>query len=178
MGRQERLLTNQERLGQQINCYTDGACRRPNPGQAGAAFIVYFPDGKLHSDRFYLGERTNNFAELVGIFHCLEWLVRAGYRHERIVIHTDSSYSIGVCSKGWVAKENSELIKEIRALTSGFAQLEWKWVKAHAGNIFNEYVDKLAVLSIYEHQAKAYLELLHEQTKKVKASEHGSGEDD
>jgi ribonuclease HI len=33
-----------------------------------------------------------------------------------VVVHTDSQYAIGVLSKGWKAKANTELIRVIRAL--------------------------------------------------------------
>src|SRR5580658_5873837 len=90
--------------------YTDGACSG-NPGPAGSGVVIVSPDGKMHEGLEYLGEATNNVAELTGILRALEW-IPGGAR--RIVIHTDSQYAIGVLQKGWKAKVNQDLVARAR----------------------------------------------------------------
>ena len=59
----------------------------------------------------YLGEATNNVAELTGILRAAE-IVPDG---AAAVVHTDSQYAIGVGStKGWKAKANVELIAGVK----------------------------------------------------------------
>ena len=57
---------------------------------------------------------------------------------------TDSSYCIGVLSKGWKAKANQELIAELRGEVSRFSDLRFVKVPGHAGVPDNERVDELA----------------------------------
>ena len=71
--------------------YTDGACTG-NPGPAGSGTIVIAPGGKIHESYAYLGQGTNNIAELTAVLEALE-RTPAG---EALVLHTDSQYAIGV----------------------------------------------------------------------------------
>src|SRR5271166_3251020 len=54
------------------SAYADGACSG-NPGPAGCGVVLVSPDGKLHEGFEYLGEATNNIAELTAILRALEW---------------------------------------------------------------------------------------------------------
>jgi len=118
--------------------YTDGACTG-NPGPAGSGTIVIEPGGKIHESYAYLGEGTNNVAELTGILHALE----ATPKTELLVVHTDSQYAIGVLSKGWKAKANNALIDRIRKALHGRA-VRFVYVPGHAGVPLNERADELA----------------------------------
>ena len=51
--------------------YTDGACTG-NPGPAGSGTIVIAPGGKIHESYAYLGQGTNNIAELTAVLEALE----------------------------------------------------------------------------------------------------------
>ena len=76
--------------------FTDGACSG-NPGPAGSGVVLVAPGGKMHEGLEYLGEATNNVAELTAILRALEWIpADAG----AIVVHTDSQYAIGVLPEG------------------------------------------------------------------------------
>src|SRR5580692_3511199 len=88
------------------SAYTDGACSG-NPGPAGCGVVLVSPAGKMHEGFEYLGEATNNVAELTAILRAVEWLPP---RAHGIVVHTDSQYAIGVLQKGWKAKVNQELV--------------------------------------------------------------------
>jgi ribonuclease HI len=130
-----------------IIIYTDGACTG-NPGPAGIGVVIV--DGTKRKELSqYLGQGTNNIAELTAIERALTAL-RAADRHRPIRLHTDSSYSIGVLTKGWKAKANQQLIARIRALTSEFEQLVFVKVRGHSGILENERADELARRAIAE----------------------------
>jgi ribonuclease HI len=119
--------------------YTDGACSG-NPGPAGCGIVLVSPAGKMHEGFEYLGEATNNVAELTAILRAVEWLPgEAG----GIVVHTDSQYAIGVLQKGWKAKVNQELVARAkRAVETRGARLVY--VPGHQGVPLNERADALA----------------------------------
>jgi ribonuclease HI len=119
--------------------YTDGACAG-NPGPAGSGVVIVSPDGKVYEGFEYLGEATNNVAELTGILRALEWIpAEAG----AVVVYTDSQYAIGVLQKGWKAKLNRELVERAkRAVQSRGATL--MYVPGHQGVSLNERADELA----------------------------------
>jgi ribonuclease HI len=118
--------------------YTDGACTG-NPGPAGSGTIVIAPGGKIHESYAYLGEGTNNVAELTAILKALQ----ATPKDEPLVVHTDSQYAIGVLSKGWKAKANGALIDQIRKELAG-RSVRFVYVPGHAGVPLNERADELA----------------------------------
>ncbi len=128
-----------------IIIYTDGACTG-NPGPAGIGAVIM--DGAERREiSEYLGTGTNNIAELTAILRALEVLPAAA-RARPVFVHSDSSYSIGLLSKGWKAKANAELVAKLRALVAGFSDLELVKVKGHAGVPENERADELARLAI------------------------------
>jgi ribonuclease HI len=119
--------------------YTDGACSG-NPGPAGSGVVLVAPGGKMHEGLEYLGEATNNVAELTAILRALEWAPPGA---EGIVVHTDSQYAIGVLQKGWKAKANGELVARTkRAVEERGARLVY--VPGHQGVPLNERADELA----------------------------------
>jgi ribonuclease HI len=126
-----------------INVWTDGACSG-NPGPMGIGVVV-LTDGKRLEHGEYLGLGTNNIAELVAIERGLQMATEGGRDGGRpIRVHTDSSYSIGVLSKGWKAKANQELIARMRRMLSALPQVHLVKVAGHAGVPENERCDQLA----------------------------------
>ena len=95
-----------------IIIYTDGACTG-NPGPMGIGAVLLRGTTRQEIGE-YLGSGTNNIAELTAIERALD-AVRTEEREADILIHTDSAYAIGVLSKSWKAKANTELIARIRA---------------------------------------------------------------
>ena len=126
-----------------IQVWTDGACTG-NPGPAGLGVLIRRGDG-IEELSEYLGEGTNNIAELMAIFRGLEQLEDAS---GAVDVMTDSSYCIGLLTKGWKPKKNQELVAEVRALTSRFTDLRFVKVKGHAGVPDNERADELARLAV------------------------------
>jgi ribonuclease HI len=133
-----------------VQIYTDGACKgNPGPGGWGA----YLKLGENEKSLFG-GEllTTNNRMELSAVIFALEALKRPC----DIQIYTDSSYVqkgmtewiSGWKSRGWRTSDkkpvkNDDLWKRLDHLTQQH-QIEWIWVKGHAGNPGNEKADVLA----------------------------------
>jgi len=135
--------------------YTDGACSG-NPGPGGWGVLLQaLSDGKVVKEReLSEGEEltTNNKMELMAAIAALEILDRSS----EITIFTDSKYvknGIQTWLSSWKKNnwktsskkpvKNDDLWKRLDALCQQH-EVDWKWVKGHAGNIENERVDELA----------------------------------
>ena len=143
-------------MTQAIEIYTDGACRgNPGPGGWGAVLLAGRHKKTLHG-----GERetTNNRMELTAAIEALNAL--KGSRS--VILHTDSKYVMqGITEwmanwkkRGWktAAKKPVKNQDLWVALDEAIARhdIQWKWVKGHAGNAGNEEADALANLGIDE----------------------------
>ena len=133
-----------------IKIYTDGSCLK-NPGDGGWAAII---NDKGEILRISGSEKntTNNKMELMAPISALKRI----NKDKKIEIYTDSKYvKLGITE--WIHKwtennwqtskkqdvKNKKLWVELYGLTKSF-QINWIWVKAHAGNALNEEVDSLA----------------------------------
>jgi ribonuclease HI len=127
-----------------IDCWTDGACTG-NPGPCGFGVVIREGDDYREISQ-YLGIGTNNIAELYAIYVAL---AEARNIDGQLRIHTDSNYSIGVLTKGWKAKANTELVESIREMIAQFEpRPKFVKVKGHAGIPLNERADWLAVSAV------------------------------
>ncbi|AOF81438.1 RNase H family protein [Methyloversatilis sp. RAC08] len=130
--------------------YTDGACSgNPGPGGWGALLKCGGVERELSG-----GERatTNNRMELMAVIEALNALKKP----VRAVVYTDSQYvqkGISEWIHGWKRKgwrtaggdpvKNVDLWQALDA-AARVHEVEWKWVKGHAGHPENERVDRLA----------------------------------
>lgn len=119
--------------------YADGACSG-NPGPAGLGIVIVSPEGKTTDGFEYLGVGTNNIAELTAVQRAAE-LVPDG---ATAIVHTDSSYAIGVLTKGWKAKANQELVANVKKALLTRPTWQLRYVPGHAGVPLNERADELA----------------------------------
>lgn len=126
-------------VGGIVEIHTDGACSG-NPGPCGFGVTVR-TDGDYHELSAFIGQGTNNIAELMAIKIAL---LSVEDRAQPVRLYSDSRYSIGVLTKGWNAKANRELILETRALIDEFEDLELRKVEGHSGDPLNERADDLA----------------------------------
>ncbi len=133
-----------------VEVWTDGGCR-PNPGPGGWAAILR----SGAAERELSGAEaatTNNRMELTAAIEALEALKRPC----RVLLHTDSEYLRNGISRwihGWVRNNwrnaardpvaNMELWQRLLAAAKPH-QVEWKWVRGHAGDAMNERADRLA----------------------------------
>jgi ribonuclease HI len=130
--------------------FTDGACSG-NPGPAGAGVVLVSPDAKVHEGLEYLGEATNNVAELTAILRALEW---SPPEVRRMVVHTDSKYAIGVLQQGWRAKANTELVARTKRVVQD-REARLVYVPGHQGVPLNERADALAREAIQTRATRA-----------------------
>jgi ribonuclease HI len=128
-----------EDAGDAIQVWTDGACTG-NPGPAGLGVVIIDGGHRVELSE-YLGEGTNNIAELMAILRGLESVKD---KQRPVVVYTDSAYSIGCITKPWKPKKNVELIDELREIARRFSDLRFVKVAGHAGIPLNERVDQLA----------------------------------
>ena len=127
-----------------IHVWTDGACSG-NPGHAGLGVVIVGDGPGQREISEYLGEATNNIAELTAI---LRGLQAVSDKTRPVIIYSDSAYSIGLLSQNWKAKKNVELVRELREVCRQFRDLRFVKVLAHSGIALNERVDQLAVGAI------------------------------
>tara|TARA_X000000950_G_scaffold99265_1_gene125594 strand:+ start:71 stop:502 length:432 start_codon:yes stop_codon:yes gene_type:complete len=134
-----------------IKVYTDGACKG-NPGPGG--WGVYIQSNDEEKD-LYGGnpETTNNQMEMQAALEALKYLKD---KDEVIELYTDSNYLRQGITE-WIHKwklnnwrtaakkpvANRDLWVEISDLNEKM-NVEWNWVKGHAGDPGNERADQLA----------------------------------
>ncbi|MBI4508078.1 MAG: ribonuclease HI [Deltaproteobacteria bacterium] len=124
-----------------ILVYTDGACSG-NPGPMGIG-VVLLDAGQRREISEFLGIGTNNIAELAAIERALDAITPPD-RGRTIMVHSDSSYAIGLLARGFKAKANVELVARLRQKASDFTRLRFIKVEGHAGVPENERADELA----------------------------------
>ncbi len=123
-----------------ICIHTDGASSG-NPGPAGIGIVMQYKGHRREIAR-YIGSATNNQAELEAIRTAL---LAVKNRMLPVVIYTDSRYAWGVLTQNWKARQNQDLVKQIRELIAGFGNLRLVHIRGHAGQTENERADRLAV---------------------------------
>ena len=132
-------------MSQTITLYVDGACRgNPGLGGWGAYIVTEQAEHKLYGGE---AQTTNNRMELTaaieGILFCP--------RDAKLVIWTDSNYVKqgitewihGWKKKNWKDVKNPDLWQKLDAVCQG-REIEWNWIKGHAGHAGNEMADQLA----------------------------------
>jgi ribonuclease HI len=133
-----------------VEIYTDGACRG-NPGPGGWAATLRCGDTEKELAGAE-GATTNNRMELTAVIRALEALKRP----VQVKVYTDSEYVrrgieewvAGWKRNGWLTADrkpvkNQDLWQRLDELAAAH-DIEWHWVKGHAGIPGNERVDRLA----------------------------------
>ena len=134
-----------------IEIYTDGACSG-NPGSGGWGAILLY---KGHEKRISgsAKETTNNRMEMMAVIESLKAVKKS---EAQITVYTDSKYvQNGITSwihnwkkNGWKGSnkkpvKNVDLWQDLDKESSKY-DIDWQWVKGHAGNKYNEIADELA----------------------------------
>jgi ribonuclease HI len=135
----------------EVEIYTDGACSG-NPGPGGWGAVLQYGN---RTKELWGGEAqptTNNRMELTAAIKALEGLTRKS----TVRLHTDSSYVrngvtgwlAGWKRNGWKTAskqpvKNEDLWRRLDAAAAKH-DVQWLWVKGHAGNPGNERADALA----------------------------------
>ncbi len=133
----------------EVTIYTDGACTG-NPGPGGWGALLRYG---VHEKAISGGEpdTTNNRMELRAALEAL----RALEEPCRVTLFTDSQYlKQGITEwlpnwkrRNWRRKggklANVDLWMKLDEEIARH-EIHWRWVKGHAGNVYNERVDQLA----------------------------------
>ncbi|MEH7827336.1 ribonuclease HI [Gemmobacter denitrificans] len=138
-----------------LYAYTDGACSgNPGPGGWGVLMLAKDGDTVLKERTLNGGEAdtTNNRMELLAAISALEALSRPS----KIIVVTDSAYVkngvtgwiFGWKRNGWKTADrkpvkNVDLWQRLDEAQARH-QVEWRWIKGHAGHAENERADELA----------------------------------
>ena len=141
-------------MSEVIDIYTDGACKG-NPGVGGWGALL---SSNGRTRELFGGEplTTNNRMELTAVIRALEALKREC----RVRLHTDSKYvQQGISEwihslkkRGWKTADkkpvkNEDLWRRLDELAAQH-DIEWLWVKGHAGHNGNERADALANMGV------------------------------
>ena len=132
--------------------YTDGACSG-NPGPGGWGVIMYHGNRKKEMCG---GEKatTNNRMEMMAAIKALE-AIKPNFSGP-VILFTDSTYVLkgitewihGWKKRGWKKSDKKPVINkdlwQILDKLNSERDIQWKWVKGHAGDIGNEKADELA----------------------------------
>ena len=140
-----------------IIIYTDGACTG-NPGAGGYGAVIIDGDRREELSSGYK-LTTNNRMEMMGAIAALESLKS----NSKVKLHSDSKYIVDAVVKGWAKKwqangwrrnkkemaKNPDLWQELLDLCK-IHDVEFVWVKGHAGIPENERCDRLAVAAAHQ----------------------------
>lgn len=149
----------------QIEIYIDGACLG-NPGPGGWGFVAHLLSysGTIIATEGRYGAvesiTTNNRAELAGALNALVFVTEQHalrlWPSCPVTIISDSQYVVKGFTEwlpNWEAqrwrksggkeRENRDLWERLKVATSGLS-VEWRWVKGHDGDYWNEQADQLA----------------------------------
>jgi len=136
--------------GEVVEIYADGACKgNPGPGGWGVLLRTRGAEKELYGGE---AQTTNNRMELTAVIRALESLKR----HCKVRLYTDSQYVQKGMSqwihdwkrRGWRTADkkpvkNEDLWRRLDELTRAH-EVEWHWVRGHAGHPENERADELA----------------------------------
>jgi ribonuclease HI len=135
-----------------VTIYTDGACLG-NPGPGGYGIVLLYQDHKKELSGGYR-KTTNNRMEIMAAIVGLEALKKKC----EVKLYSDSEYLVKAMSKGWAKRwqasgwkrnkrekaVNPDLWQKLLQLCE-YHEVQFSWVKGHAGTPENIRCDKLAI---------------------------------
>ena len=134
-----------------VYIYTDGSCKcNPGPGGWGAILVYNGIEKELCGGE---PNTTNNRMELTAIIKALSALKEKCH----VTLTSDSKYALDALEKGWAISwrakgwkkadkspaQNPDLWEDLLNLVSKH-EMEYVWVKGHAGHPYNERCDTMA----------------------------------
>lgn len=132
--------------------YTDGSCDNMSPyGEGGSAYILMKKGQIIKENAKGFVGTTNNRMEMLAIIS----VVRSVPSGASLIVFTDSQYSITAFTNVKKPKKNLDLINLYHHCVANLKEIEFRWVKGHNGDTYNEMVDKMAY-SAYESMIKKY----------------------
>jgi ribonuclease HI len=137
-----------------VTIYTDGACTG-NPGPGGYGIVLLFGDHRKELSGGYK-RTTNNRMEMMAVIVGLQSLKEPC----AVTLYSDSKYVVDAIQKGWAVRWRAKgwmRNKKDKALNPDLwqrlldlcdqHQVEFRWVRGHAGDPENERCDRLAVMA-------------------------------
>ncbi|MZP42195.1 ribonuclease HI [Heliobacterium gestii] len=135
----------------EVTIYTDGACLG-NPGPGGYGVVLMYGEHRRELSEGFR-DTTNNRMEMLAAIKALEVLKEPC----QVTLYSDSRYLVDAVTKNWARRWkangwmrnkkdpalNVDLWERLLHLLERH-QVEFRWVKGHAGNPENERCDKLA----------------------------------
>ena len=142
-----------------FHIYTDGACSG-NPGPGGPGFVIIKDDKTIvQSKPEGFRKTTNNRMEIKAVSLALDCLMKKfeDALSERdtdikVTVFSDSQLVVKTLTEGWAKKTNKDLwdeleetIYDLKRYSSQKLSLEFRWVKGHDKNKWNNLADQIAV---------------------------------
>lgn len=138
-----------------VEIFTDGACSG-NPGKGGYGVILSFNGAKKELSEGFVST-TNNRMEILAAVKGLEALKEKC----DVTLYSDSKYLVDSVNLGWLEKwrknnwmrtksekaKNVDLFERLYKLIH-YHNVEFVWVKGHAGHPENERCDRLATSAV------------------------------
>ncbi len=154
--RSETPLTPDEVLeryhaGPKSGVFADGSCEG-NPGPGGWAFVWVENDQIVDRAHGYDPDTTNNRMELRALIEAYSRLPEDAeisvYSDSKLCVDTVNEWAAGWEANGWRRRggpiKNLELVRELWSLAGTHPGVRLRWIRAHDGSRWNEYVDALA----------------------------------
>jgi len=121
--------------------YTDGGYS--NKRNVGAfAYVMLDGDGnEVRRGAWKIENETNNRAELKAIITAVYHLPE---QNADVTVISDSRYALNTLSGEWARNKNTDLFEVWdRVLSQKQPRIEYRWVKGHNGNQYNEICDRM-----------------------------------
>lgn len=136
----------------EVTIYTDGACLG-NPGAGGYGVVLLYGQHRKELSGGYCTTTNNRMEMMAAIAGLMALKTKCA-----VTLYTDSQYLVNAITKGWAQKwqkngwrrngkeqaKNPDLWGQLLDLCRKH-EVNFVWVKGHAGNQENEYCDRLAV---------------------------------
>lgn len=123
----------------EISLFTDGAASG-NPGPGGYGVVLKCGDLRKEISGGF-ARTTNNRMELYAVIAGLEAIRWQG---ARVRVFSDSTYVVNTVTRNWKRKKNLDLWERFDNVAARF-DLDFVWIRGHAGHPENERCDRLAV---------------------------------
>jgi len=137
--------------GPKTGVFTDGSCEG-NPGPGGRGFVWVVDDAIQAQKSGHAGATTNNRMELTALIEAYRRLPEDAavtvFSDSELCVKTINEWAAGWERRGWRRKDgpvkNLELVQTLYALARAHPKVTLRWIRAHDGSRWNEYVDALA----------------------------------
>ena len=95
---------------------------------------------------------TNNLMEMEAIAQAIETILTLDPRREQTVeFVSDSQYALGIATGAYNPSKNLDEARRLRELAKSRPDFQFRWVRGHNGDVYNEAADMLAKQGKLEH---------------------------